>query len=46
VKAIGDLTGYEAIVLGSAVFYGSWMEEAAKFAQHNQAVSSRRAVWL
>jgi menaquinone-dependent protoporphyrinogen IX oxidase len=33
VKAISDLTGYEAIILGSAVFYGSWMKEAVNFAQ-------------
>jgi len=46
VEAIGDLTGYEAIILGSAVFYGSWMKEAVKFAQHNRAMLSRRAVWL
>ncbi len=46
VEAIGDLTGYEAIILGSAVFYGSWMKEAVNFAQHNQAVLSTRAVWL
>ena len=46
VKAIGDLTGYEAIVLGSAVFYGSWMKEAVNFARHNQAALSTRPVWL
>jgi menaquinone-dependent protoporphyrinogen oxidase len=46
VKAVGDLTGYEAIILGSAVFYGSWMSAAVKFAQHNQAVLSTRAVRL
>ena len=46
VKAISDLTCYEAIVLGSAVFYGSWMKEAVTFAQHNQAALTTRAVWL
>jgi menaquinone-dependent protoporphyrinogen oxidase len=32
VKAIGELAGYDAVVLGSAVYYGSWMKEAVNFA--------------
>jgi menaquinone-dependent protoporphyrinogen oxidase len=46
VKAIGDLTAYDAVVLGSAVYFGSWMKEATNFARQNQAVLGTRAVWL
>jgi menaquinone-dependent protoporphyrinogen oxidase len=32
VKAIGELAGYDAVVLGSAVYYGSWVKQAVNFA--------------
>jgi menaquinone-dependent protoporphyrinogen oxidase len=45
VKAIGEL-GYDAVVLGSAVYYGSWMKQAVNFARRNQTILSSRPVWL
>lgn len=46
VKAVGDLTGYDAFVIGGAAYMGSWMKEAAEFVRHNQAFLATRPVWL
>jgi menaquinone-dependent protoporphyrinogen oxidase len=46
VKTVTNLSGYDAFVIGSAVFIGSWMKEAVTFAtQHNDVLASR-PVWL
>src|SRR5215471_16585463 len=37
---------YDAFVIGSAVYYGSWLKEATEWVHRNQAVLSRRPVWL
>ncbi len=37
---------YEALVIGSALSYGSWMKEATEWVQRNQAVLAGRPVWL
>src|SRR5438270_9808480 len=43
----GDDPGsYEAIVIGSAVYYGSWLKEATEWVHRNQAVLAQRPVWL
>jgi menaquinone-dependent protoporphyrinogen oxidase len=41
-----DLTGVHAVVLGSAIYLGSWMKEATDFAEVNADVLSRLPVWL
>ena len=41
-----DLSGYDAIVLGSAVYMGSWMKEAVAFARQNRDVLASRPIWL
>ena len=46
VEAAGDLGGYDAFVVGSAVFAGHWMEEATEFVRRNRAVLAGRPVWL
>jgi menaquinone-dependent protoporphyrinogen oxidase len=46
VEAAGDLGGYDAFVVGSAVFAGHWMEEATEFVRRNRAVLASRPVWL
>ena len=43
---VGDLAPYQAVVLGSAVYIGSWRKEAAKFLQANEAALAERPVWL
>jgi len=41
-----DISGYGAVVLGSAVYIGRWRKEAAKFLKSNEAALARRPVWL
>ena len=46
VSDVVDLTGTQAVVLGSAVYAGSWMKEATEFAQANAEALSEMPVWL
>jgi len=46
VTAVGDLTGYDAFVVGSAVYMGLWQKEATEFVRRNRAVLAGRPVWL
>ncbi len=46
VKAVDDLTGYEAFVIGSAVYFGRWRKEATEFVRRNHDVLADRPVWL
>ncbi len=46
---VGSVTGladYDVVVVGSAVYMGHWMPEAADFVQGNRAVLVNRPVWL
>lgn len=45
-KIHDDLTGYDAFIIGSAVYYGSWLREATGFVDRNQEVLANRPVWL
>ncbi len=46
VGAVGDIGGYEAFVIGSAVYSGSWMPEATEFVRSHSATLAVRPVWL
>jgi menaquinone-dependent protoporphyrinogen oxidase len=46
VKRIKDLAPYHAVVLGSAVYIGQWLKEAAKFLQTHETALAQRQVWL
>jgi len=46
VKQVRDLTPYEVVILGSAVYIGQWRKEAVKFLKANEAALSARQVWL
>lgn len=46
VQDVAQVTGYDAIVLGSAVYFGSWLKPAIQLARRNQAELSRRPVWV
>jgi menaquinone-dependent protoporphyrinogen oxidase len=37
---------FRAAVIGSAVYYGSWLKEATEFVRHNRSILSERPVWL
>jgi len=46
VSDVSDLDDVHAVVLGSAVYAGSWMKEATDFADANADVLSGLPVWL
>src|ERR1700731_1548700 len=46
VGEVSDPGSYEAFVIGSALYYGSWMKEATEWVHHNRAVLAKRPVWL
>ncbi len=45
-NAVGDISNYEAFVIGSAVYSGSWLPEAAEFVRSHTATLAVRPVWL
>jgi menaquinone-dependent protoporphyrinogen oxidase len=42
----GDVSGYQAVVLGSGVYAGSWRKEAADFLLAQKEALAGRPVWL
>jgi menaquinone-dependent protoporphyrinogen oxidase len=44
--AVQDILPYNAYVIGSAVYFGSWLKEATAFVRENQAVLKQRPTWL
>jgi menaquinone-dependent protoporphyrinogen oxidase len=43
---IGDLSAYDAVVLGSAVYAGQWRKEAVEFLETNQGALAERPVYF
>jgi menaquinone-dependent protoporphyrinogen oxidase len=46
VDAVHNPGDYETLVVGSAVYLGHWLKEAAEFVWRNRAVLTNRPVWL
>jgi menaquinone-dependent protoporphyrinogen oxidase len=46
VHEVEDITPYDAIVLGSAVYAGRWQDKAAEFLRENEAQLAKRRIWL
>lgn len=46
VEEVHSLDGYEAFVIGSAVYAGGWMKSAARFLRSHQGELADRPVWL
>jgi menaquinone-dependent protoporphyrinogen oxidase len=46
ISTVGDASRYTAFVVGSSVYYGSWLKEATAFVRRNQALLASRPVWL
>jgi menaquinone-dependent protoporphyrinogen oxidase len=44
--AAPDPASYDAVVLGSAIHNGSWLEEASVFARQHRGALAERPVWL
>ena len=43
---VRDLAPYEAVILGSGVYIGSWRKEAAQFLKAHEQALAQRPVWL
>ncbi len=46
VQAVGDLTGYDAFVIGSALYMFHWLKAGTKFVRRNHVILASRPVWL
>lgn len=46
VDKVSDLEAYKAVVLGSAVYAGMWLKDAASFLEANEKKLAERPVWL
>lgn len=44
--AAPDLAGYDAFVVGSAVYIGSWRKDAAQFIERNRPILVTHPLWL
>lgn len=42
----GDLTGYDAFVIGASAYYGHWLKPATEFIRAHKALLADRPVWL
>jgi menaquinone-dependent protoporphyrinogen oxidase len=45
-RDVSDLTGYDAFVIGSAVYMFHWLKDATRFLRHNRSFLADRPVWL
>jgi menaquinone-dependent protoporphyrinogen oxidase len=41
-----DPDGFDAYLIGSGVYIGSWLKEATEFVERNEAILASRPVWL
>ncbi len=46
VEAAGDLGGYDAFVVGGALYFGRWMKQATGFVRTNREALSARPGWI
>jgi menaquinone-dependent protoporphyrinogen oxidase len=46
IETVNDAGNYEAFVIGSAIYYGSWMKEATGWVHRNQLILAARPTWM
>jgi menaquinone-dependent protoporphyrinogen oxidase len=46
VIAVKNITAYDAVILGSAVYVGNWQSEAGEFLEKHEKELAERRVWL
>jgi menaquinone-dependent protoporphyrinogen oxidase len=46
VEDVQSVDGYDAFVIGSAVYAGHWLKRAREFVEHHARALSARPVWL
>jgi menaquinone-dependent protoporphyrinogen oxidase len=44
--SVKDLSPYQAVILGSAVYVGRWRKQAVKFLQANEKALAEKPVWI
>lgn len=45
-RDVHELAGYDAFVIGSAVYYGSWLKDATQLVLRQHATLATRPLWL
>jgi len=45
-KHVGDLSSYDAVVLGSAAYAGGWRKEATRLLKNNVTTLTEKMVWI
>jgi len=45
-RDVSDVAAYKAVVLGSALYIGRWLKDAAKSLEANEKALAERQVWL
>lgn len=43
---VKDITGYDGVVIGSAVYIGMWRKEASNFVKKNEKALKEKPVWI
>lgn len=46
ITTVRDLAGVDAFVIGSAVYFGSWLKPATAFVERHRATLADRPLWL
>ena len=46
VELVDEVGGYEAVVLGSAIYMGTWLEPARRFVDRHAEALASRPTWL
>lgn len=46
VDEVASIRGYDAVVLGSAIYAGNWLPEAKHFVEQHRTELGKRPVWL
>lgn len=46
VEEVKELTSYDYIIVGSAVYIGQWQKKAAKFLKENKDLLTKKKVWF
>jgi len=45
-REAGEVSGYDAFVIGGAAYMGHWLKEVTEFVHRNRAILASRPVWL
>ena len=46
VKQVKDISGFQAIILGTGLYMGQWQKEAVQFVKRNMSALADQKVWI